>query len=182
MHGHGDKPHLCHFPECERSTPGNGFPRRWNLRDHMKRVHYYTVGSSSTGSSSPTPSSDSSMYRGIPVKRRASSASQAERLKRTKASCYTKAVAHKCITSVKSVSSTKPSRKASKKKIAPASQGKQRETMDKEWHEKKAAMKAALDNLAPNDVQASLKINADCEELRTIAMRIRHHEASHAVS
>ncbi|KAH8650309.1 hypothetical protein BGZ60DRAFT_421717 [Tricladium varicosporioides] len=39
MHGHGDKPHLCTHEGCERSVPGNGFPRHWNLRDHMKRVH-----------------------------------------------------------------------------------------------------------------------------------------------
>ena len=42
MHGHGSKPHLCTYPDCERSLPGNGFPRRYNLFDHMKRVHDYT--------------------------------------------------------------------------------------------------------------------------------------------
>ncbi|KAF2122796.1 hypothetical protein BDV96DRAFT_608666 [Lophiotrema nucula] len=42
MHGHGSRPHLCHFTDCERSVPGNGFPRRYNLFDHMKRVHDYT--------------------------------------------------------------------------------------------------------------------------------------------
>lgn len=41
MHGHGSRPHLCHFADCERSVPGNGFPRRYNLFDHMKRVHDY---------------------------------------------------------------------------------------------------------------------------------------------
>ncbi|PVH72524.1 hypothetical protein DL98DRAFT_72235 [Cadophora sp. DSE1049] len=39
MHGHGDRPHLCTHEGCERSIPGNGFPRYWNLRDHMKRIH-----------------------------------------------------------------------------------------------------------------------------------------------
>jgi hypothetical protein len=39
MHGHGEKPFLCTADNCERSLPGNGFPRHWNLRDHMKRVH-----------------------------------------------------------------------------------------------------------------------------------------------
>lgn len=39
LHGHGDKPYLCVYEGCERSVPGNGFPRQWNLRDHMKRVH-----------------------------------------------------------------------------------------------------------------------------------------------
>lgn len=51
MHGHGDRPHLCSFTGCERSIPGNGFPRRYNLFDHMKRVHGYKDGqASSTGS------------------------------------------------------------------------------------------------------------------------------------
>lgn len=39
LHGHGDKPFLCSHEGCDRSLPGNGFPRQWNLRDHMKRVH-----------------------------------------------------------------------------------------------------------------------------------------------
>ncbi|KAF2758320.1 hypothetical protein EJ05DRAFT_347264 [Pseudovirgaria hyperparasitica] len=55
MHGHGSKPHLCSFPDCERSLPGNGFPRRYNLFDHMKRVHDYT-GSASPLEQDATPS------------------------------------------------------------------------------------------------------------------------------
>ena len=39
MHGHGDKPYLCTYDGCDRSVHGNGFPRQWNLRDHMRRVH-----------------------------------------------------------------------------------------------------------------------------------------------
>ena len=39
MHGHGDRPHLCYYPGCERGILGNGFPRRYNLFDHMRRVH-----------------------------------------------------------------------------------------------------------------------------------------------
>ncbi|TDZ61606.1 hypothetical protein CTRI78_v004231 [Colletotrichum trifolii] len=39
MHGHGDKPFLCSYDGCDRSMPGNGFPRQWNLKDHMRRVH-----------------------------------------------------------------------------------------------------------------------------------------------
>ncbi|KAG9203907.1 hypothetical protein G6514_002068 [Epicoccum nigrum] len=40
MHGHGARPHLCHFQDCERAVPGYGFPRRY-LFDHMKRVHQF---------------------------------------------------------------------------------------------------------------------------------------------
>lgn len=39
MHNHGMNPYLCLFQGCERSRDDNGFPRRWNQRDHMKRVH-----------------------------------------------------------------------------------------------------------------------------------------------
>lgn len=39
MHGHGDKPYLCTYEGCDRAVPGCGFPRNWNLRDHMRRVH-----------------------------------------------------------------------------------------------------------------------------------------------
>lgn len=41
MHGHGERPHLCFYTGCERNQPGNGFPRKYNLMDHMKRVHQY---------------------------------------------------------------------------------------------------------------------------------------------
>ncbi|KAI1323262.1 hypothetical protein F5Y16DRAFT_348496 [Xylariaceae sp. FL0255] len=39
MHGHGDKPYLCSYEGCERSIIGYGFPRQWNLREHMRRFH-----------------------------------------------------------------------------------------------------------------------------------------------
>ena len=60
MHGHGEKPHLCYFSECDRSIAGNGFPRRWNLFDHMKRVHDYTGSSSSSHSGGGSPPSSGS--------------------------------------------------------------------------------------------------------------------------
>lgn len=41
LHGHGNRPYSCHFEDCERAAPENGFPRRWNLQDHMRRVHNY---------------------------------------------------------------------------------------------------------------------------------------------
>lgn len=39
MHGHGTKPYPCTYAGCDRAQPGNGFPRKWNLHDHMHRVH-----------------------------------------------------------------------------------------------------------------------------------------------
>lgn len=58
LHGHGDKPFLCVYEGCERAVIGNGFPRQWNLRDHMKRVHNdhgSTGGSPPSGTSGPGP-------------------------------------------------------------------------------------------------------------------------------
>ncbi|KAK4443953.1 zinc finger protein GLI2 [Podospora aff. communis PSN243] len=59
MHGHGEKPYLCTYEGCERSQPGHGFPRQWNLRDHMRRVHNdngtTSASSSSAQAASPPP-------------------------------------------------------------------------------------------------------------------------------
>lgn len=51
MHGHGERPYMCKFEGCDRASYGNGFPRRWNLNDHMKRVHDYVDPETSPGSS-----------------------------------------------------------------------------------------------------------------------------------
>jgi hypothetical protein len=55
MHGHGDKPFLCTYDGCERGVAGNGFPRHWNLRDHMKRVHNDPGQPKSNASTSGSP-------------------------------------------------------------------------------------------------------------------------------
>jgi hypothetical protein len=55
MHGHGDKPYLCTYNDCERGVTGNGFPRHWNLRDHMKRVHNDPGTSTKSNASGSTP-------------------------------------------------------------------------------------------------------------------------------
>lgn len=168
MHGHGEKPHLCTFVECDRSVLGNGFPRRWNLFDHMKRVHGHTGQASSSASSSPTPSSASSCHPGVATlairKRRPSSPTQVEPLKRTKSTTGTRA----------------PS-KATKAAPVPLSQGK-RQSMQKMWLEQKAAIKARLDSLDPNDAGASEQMTADYAVLQTIAMNIRRQEAGQLAS
>ncbi|KAJ8133285.1 hypothetical protein O1611_g351 [Lasiodiplodia mahajangana] len=60
MHGHGDKPYLCTYDGCERAIPGNGFPRQWNLRDHMRRVHNDNGNSLSAHTGPPQPTHGSS--------------------------------------------------------------------------------------------------------------------------
>ncbi|KAK1756135.1 zinc finger protein GLI2 [Echria macrotheca] len=62
MHGHGEKPYLCTYEGCERSQPGHGFPRQWNLRDHMRRVH--NDNGTTTQAASPPPSGAAASARG----------------------------------------------------------------------------------------------------------------------
>ena len=166
MHGHGEKPHLCSFPECDRSVPGNGFPRRWNLFDHMKRVHDYNGPASSSSSGSPTPSSASSFHGNATLairKRRPSSPAQAEPMKKKNSS-----------------QGTKPVTKTTK---APAtlSQNK-RQSMQKMWQDQKAAIKARLESLDPNDAGAQEQMQADYAVLSTIGMNIRRQQAGQLAS
>ncbi|KAL9599981.1 MAG: hypothetical protein Q9219_003450 [cf. Caloplaca sp. 3 TL-2023] len=39
IHDDKDTYYSCTYQDCARSIPGNGFPHRWNLDDHLKRVH-----------------------------------------------------------------------------------------------------------------------------------------------
>lgn len=75
MHGHGSRPHLCHFADCERSVPGNGFPRRYNLFDHMKRVHDYT--GPTTEPSPPAQQGQAGANRKTTTRKRKSTADEA---------------------------------------------------------------------------------------------------------
>jgi hypothetical protein len=81
MHGHGENPHACWFPNCDRAQPGNGFPRRWNLGDHMKRVHDFDMtqmDSSPPRSSSISTSAQVQSSR----KRRTPGSAESARMKR----------------------------------------------------------------------------------------------------
>ena len=67
LHCYGENPHLCHFSGCERALERNGFPRKWNLKDHMKRVHGWEESEDSPSSDSPSGPSHKS---GQPVQKR----------------------------------------------------------------------------------------------------------------
>lgn len=158
MHGHGDKPHLCTYQDCERAIVGNGFPRRWNLYDHMRRVHGYTGSASSPGSTSPTPSSASSFSQGQATlamrKRRTSSPPKAEALKKTKSN-----------------SSSKPV-------VSTVTQGRQQPSMQMIFQQHKAAINARMAALDPTDALGMEQIHADCAILRTMAMNIQSQNTS----
>ncbi|KAK0959666.1 hypothetical protein LTR91_020740, partial [Friedmanniomyces endolithicus] len=72
MHGHGDRPHLCYYDGCERGISGNGFPRRYNLFDHMKRVHDHKEEPESVTGSPVLGSTSQSQRRITGRKRKAS--------------------------------------------------------------------------------------------------------------
>ena len=168
MHGHGEKPHLCTFQDCDRSVPGNGFPRRWNLFDHMKRVHDYTGSPSSSSSSSPTPSTASSVHGTATLalgKRRPSSPMQVDPPKRTKST-----------TGNRPPIGCKVAIKAGKTPAVASSQGK-RQSMQKMFYEQKAILAAQLERLDPNDAPASDQLHADCQILQTIGVNIRRQDA-----
>lgn len=82
LHNHGINPYLCKFQGCERARHDNGFPRRWNQRDHMKRVHGYeevdsdeSVDRGYTDSSARRKKSTSTSHH-TPMKRTGSSRAQ----------------------------------------------------------------------------------------------------------
>lgn len=70
LHGHGDKPYRCRFRDCDRAQHGQGFPRLWNLRDHMKRVHDFIEESSDSKYPTPEGSHSSDEAIGPYVRRR----------------------------------------------------------------------------------------------------------------
>jgi hypothetical protein len=65
LHGHGEKPYLCSYKDCERSIQGNGFPRHWNLKDHMKRVHSDSGDSLDTVPAGPSSGSSAGAGAGL---------------------------------------------------------------------------------------------------------------------
>jgi hypothetical protein len=80
MHGHGARPHLCHFHDCERAVPGHGFPRRYNLFDHMKRVHQFEGPTTE-----PSPPAMASPVQRKPVSRKRKASTEDANEKRQKA-------------------------------------------------------------------------------------------------
>ncbi|KAL5888557.1 hypothetical protein ACKVWC_003819 [Pyricularia oryzae] len=70
MHGHGAKPYLCTYEGCDRAQPGNGFPRHWNLKDHMKRVHNDVAPAQSSYAAGTSPPSSSTSSQAQAAKNR----------------------------------------------------------------------------------------------------------------
>ncbi|KAJ5793451.1 hypothetical protein N7457_000050 [Penicillium paradoxum] len=162
LHGHGDNPHLCLWEGCERAVPGNGFPRRWNLYDHMRRVHDYA--SSERHSSPETSPGAGQIKKKEPTgrKRRVTGATPAPTMKRTR-----------------SVHSTASSVKAPQNS---ASLGQRLQNAEQNYYKCRSRLLEDLGSISPKDTSMHDKVNAGLQELFTLGLNYRHLEASQAVS
>lgn len=154
MHGHGSKPNLCSFPDCERSLPGNGFPRRYNLYDHMKRVHDYTPSTVTPDEASPTMASAAPPKRPGNRKRRSTAASDEVSEKRQKT------IAIKASADVPVV----PQKDLRAEQI---------NELRSEWNQRHVLTAQHLQNLqSPFDMQYYTQLGEDLGVLQKIAVKI----------
>ena len=171
MHGHGSKPHTCHFPDCDRYE--NGFPRRWNLYDHMRRVHNYspppepqviTSSSSQTHSlpspsPSPTGGSKNDGKKMVMRKRKTSNGSAtAEPMKKTR-----------------SVASSSHSQ--AQQRQAYNMQTQQLKDAETKWSACRSKLEQQLKALSPEDADGYTIVNATFNELHSHATRYRKLQA-----
>lgn len=159
LHGHGDNPHLCLWEGCDRSIPGFGFPRRWNLYDHMRRVHDYT--------SSERHSSPESSPIGTPAKKKETS-------RKRKVTGPTPAPTMKRTRSVHSQTGSA--------KATSAQHGQRLQNAERNYYKCRERLVEELRNISPQDTSMHEKVNASLQELFTLGLNYRHIDASQAVS
>lgn len=163
MHGHGEKPYLCKYEDCDRSITGNGFPRRWNLQDHMKRVHD-DLGPPSTGSASPSPSVSSTTPSKVTMsgrKKKASISAEDPPSKRPR-----------------SMTNTRSTSKSTKSQSAHR-QGKQKHHVQRQWRDQHAAVRERLDSLNPTDVFGYKAIGTEYAILQDLGKNLHAFGADH---
>lgn len=164
LHGHGDNPHLCLFEGCDRSVPGFGFPRRWNLFDHMRRVHDYASSDRlSSPDASPT-SGQSQKKKDNGRKRRVPGVSTgAQTMKRTRST----------------QSQTNPLKAAQQ---SSAHHGQRLQNAERNYYNCRCRLLEELNNITPQDSSMHDKVNASLQELITLGLNYRHIEASQAAT
>ncbi|KAJ9233995.1 hypothetical protein DTO207G8_4110 [Paecilomyces variotii] len=161
LHGHGDNPHLCLFEGCDRSVPGYGFPRRWNLFDHMKRVHDYT---SSERPSSPetAPGVLNAKKKDTVRKRKVTGPTAAQTMKRTRST-------HSQANPLKAAHAT-------------AHLGQRLQNAERNYYNCRSRLLEEISNITPQDPAIHEKVNASLQELITLGLNYRHIEASQAAT
>ncbi|KAL4809934.1 hypothetical protein BDV18DRAFT_156308 [Aspergillus unguis] len=163
LHGHGDNPHLCLFDGCDRSIPGYGFPRRWNLFDHMRRVHDYA---SSERPSSPDTSPITSQPKKKETsgrKRRVTGVSGAQTMKRTRST----------------QSQTNPLKALQQTAVH---HGQNIQAAERNYFNCHRRLIEQLGAITPQDSAMHDKVNASLQELITLGITYRQAQASHAVA
>ncbi|WEW59112.1 hypothetical protein PRK78_004581 [Emydomyces testavorans] len=164
MHGHGENPHLCRFSSCDRSIPGNGFPRRWNLHDHMRRVHDYTCSEkASSPEGSPItcgkiPQTTSKKKDGT-IRKRKGVVAGTQTMKRVRPS-QAQSQSHAAM------------------KVAQAHTDQQLQNAEKSYYDCLSEIKQDLGSINPQDPAMHEKINARLQELHTHALNYRYIKAS----
>ncbi|KAG8526724.1 uncharacterized protein KY384_008153 [Bacidia gigantensis] len=152
LHGHGEKPFACYFPDCERAQPGQGFPRSWNLRDHMRRVHNYVIPGNSPSNDYPSPAS--SPETNLPIRRKKSpEVSASAGVKKSKTG-----------------NSAKPSKKESNHSHL--------ESKRDEYLSLKAYIDRTYASLDPMDAAATERYHGDQVKLMAISKELRKKNAS----
>lgn len=162
MHGHGPKPYLCRFKDCDRAQENNGFPRSWNLKDHMKRVHDYVATEPSNKSSSPSPSSTSSVD--LPRKRRTPSPTFDGFTKKPKITAAGRSM--ECNTGPQI-----PVQRGSSHMML----GYQPQSLNQIWYDHSAQVQARLQSLDPTDPRQWKQYQADTEALHNIGLSMQYH-------
>lgn len=167
MHGHGPKPHLCYFKDCERAQEDNGFPRRWNLFDHMKRVHDFAGTEPSNKSNSPAPSSSSpEPHADLPKKKRTPSPIAEGPTKRIKVNAASRSVE----TSSGPQNNIKSKTTAKEPEIGS-------QCLDRLWHDQLVQIQNRLLSLNPRDPRQWEQYQADTAQLQTIRLTMQFQQA-----
>ncbi|KAF2817653.1 uncharacterized protein BDZ99DRAFT_405449 [Mytilinidion resinicola] len=156
MHGHGSKPHLCTYQDCERSVPGHGFPRRYNLFDHMKRVHDYTGSTSPSENVSPPVQSAHA-----PLKRKSSS-------RKRKTLTQVDEMTEKRQKTANRISSAAAAAASEQNRL-----NQERKNLMNEWTKRRATVVLDLQGLqGPKDMNSHFQVSEDLAALSKIASRL----------
>ncbi|OAL69263.1 hypothetical protein A7D00_6725 [Trichophyton violaceum] len=156
MHGHGENPHLCHFPACERSIPGNGFPRRWNLHDHMRRVHDYTSSDKASSPEGSPVTGAAGKKKDSAIRKRKGGSPNSQTMKRVR---------------------PVQSQTAAALKLAQAHSGQQLQNAERSYYACLAQLQEELKNINPQDPTLHEKANARLQELHTLSLNYRYIRA-----
>lgn len=165
LHGHGDNPHLCFWEGCERSVPGYGFPRRWNLYDHMRRVHDYMPSerhSSRETSPAGATAAPAKKKESTGRKRKVPGVTPAPTMKRTRS-------VHSQAGSAKGAHTS-------------AQHGQRLQSAERNYYKCRERLLQDLGGITPQDTSMHEKINASLQELFTLGLNYRHIEAGQTVS